>query len=56
LQLRVGDSRRDRRVTCAPAAPAGSSAKPAPKKNAQHFPLRGNTMRAPGVEQYACRS
>jgi hypothetical protein len=31
-RLRVGDSRRDRRVTCARAAPAGSSAKPAPEK------------------------
>jgi hypothetical protein len=56
IRLRVGDSRRDRRVACAQAAPAGSSAKPAPEKNTQHFPLRGNTMRAPGVEQYACRS
>ena len=56
VRLRVPDNRRDRRVTCAQAAPAGSSAKPTPEKNTHHFSLRGNTMRAPGVEQYACRS
>jgi hypothetical protein len=48
-RLRVGDSRRDRRVTCARAAPAGSSAKPAPEK-IPNTSRCGGTMRAPGVD------
>ena len=55
IRLRVGDSRRDRRVTCAQAAPAGSSAKPAPEKNTQHFPLPASSSMLVDPEEFLRR-